>query len=163
VSDQDRVVPRPQWPVQPGVVEAQRLLGCPADTCQADDEQVAVHEREVLGPAVVARVEQAVEPTARAATDLRALRGVAERAAPREIVEVVRAAPSWCGPDARERAGHVVLPHGRRDHVIDVELATRRQQAVLAGVARPQADSQSNGGVVVIMLLTSRQLGQQRT
>jgi hypothetical protein len=46
--------------------------------------------------------------------------------------------------------------------MVDVELTGRRQKAVLAGVARTQADGQANRAVVVVVMLALLQFSQQR-
>lgn len=160
-SNQDRIVARPQRAAEPRVVESERLLGRLPDARQANDEQIVVDEDKVLRPAVTTWIEQANGPPAHPLRDLLPLGGVAERAAPGEVPDMVRAWSPRRRPDRPETPSQVFVPERRRDDVIDLELPRGRQQAVLAGIASPESHGQSDGFISRVMSIVPVQLLQQ--
>ena len=111
-------------------------------------------------PAVTSWVEQAdaLRPDGR--VDLLRFAAVAERTGPDEVVEVIwttRQDPP--GPDG-EVSSQVLVPRGWRHHVIDLEAAFGRQEAILAGIACPDLNDDADEVVVWIVLRLLAQLSQ---
>jgi hypothetical protein len=144
-------MPSAKWTGQPGIVEAQGLFRRPADGCHADDEEVVVSKHEMLVPAVVPRVEETGGASAHGEGDVLLLALIAERAAPGKVIEVIGAAPRGHRPYPTYATGDIVIPATGWDDVIDLELADRRQQAVLAGMSGAPGDSDPDAPIMGIM------------
>ncbi len=160
-SNQSGIVACPQRAAKPWVIESERLLGRLPDARQANDEQVIVDEDEALPPAVPTWIEQANGPPSNPMRDSLPLGRVAERAAPGEVPDMVRAWSPRRRPERRETPGQVVAPKRGRDDVIDLELPRGGKQAVLAGIASPESHGQSDYFIARVVSLVPIQFLQQ--
>lgn len=123
--------------VQSRRVQAERLLGGSPDACDAHNEQTVVGEDEMLRPGVVSGVEEAIGSACDPMRDLLPFRRIAEGTAPGEVAQVVRSASIRRWHHGTQPTRGVPVPERRRDDVVNVDLASRWKQAVLAPIPRP--------------------------
>lgn len=133
-------------------IEPERALSRYSDRCDTDYEEGVVGEVEVLAPDIVTRIEEPQRVAADVMCNALLLAGVAERARPREVVEVVGAATISDRHDRRaETVRDVPGPQGRRNDMIDLKLAGRLKEAILARIAGVQARDLPDEAIVGIV------------
>jgi len=146
----------------PGI-EPQGALCRYPDRGSAYDEEMMVHKGKVIGPVVVAWIEEAQRVASDPVGDPLFLAHLAERAGPRDVVEMLGSAPARHARNSRSEAiGRVGRPQGRRDHMVDMKRPRRREEAVCAYVACTQPHHLPDQIVVRIMALGLREMPEQR-
>jgi hypothetical protein len=94
--------------------------------------------------------------------DLLALGRVAEGAGPCIVVQMIWTAPFHDGRHTANAIGGVRAPMDWRNDVVDLKSANGGEQAVLASVARAEADGHSHNRVTSSMSCPSRQMLEDR-
>lgn len=144
-----------------GAIKAEYLDGDLADRGQPDDLQIFVDEDEMVRPVIDARIEEPMLLTSDPPAEVLTLASVAVRAAPGEIVEVVRAIVVGARRVVEQLTARIRRPQIGRDNMIDVETALSLQEAILARIARTQPRRQADAIIVRIVARVATQLMEQ--